>query len=174
MSWRLASCDQGSNPCPVRSFTTSEVTDHESRDPPGPQAIIAQHGRLAREALGARLAENSAINGRISIHGHDGPCVAHSPRYPISMEPCSPTCWAFFWSLELLPPGFSVFSQHDDWRRQGRELHGQPVAPETNAPRSVQVPWFPDSQSSQSQHGALVEGKLGRRAVDATCPRSRA
>ena len=145
------------------------MTDHESRDvPPALRPSSHSIDTLAREALGARLRRefsHQRPDNDPRLHGNNGPCVAHFPRYPISMEPCSPTCWAgAVWdSLQgFRAPGKTTIGKG----RAGSSTNRNELS--SQCPGS-QAPWFP-----VSQHGALVEGKLGRRPVDATCPRPRA
>ena len=83
------SCDLGTWVEPVSSAFFS---CHDSRitTPASPHGIIAQHHawQLAREAFGATLAENSAINGRrissrtIPTAPAWAPVLLYLPRYP--------------------------------------------------------------------------------------------
>ena len=161
---------------------SSVVTNHDSCQP---SRRRRRHHRtawqLAREAtLGARLAENSAINGRISStdHPHD-PCVYckdYFPRYPI-MEPCFPMCWACFWSLELLPSSSRasrLLGWGGDWGGAGEEascaknerLHGSQPPLSHNNGALVGGSWKTDrgrSVLTVTAHCSLL-----------TAPRSRA
>jgi hypothetical protein len=132
------------NPCPVRSL---RVVFHESRVLPSSHERTAW--QLAREALGAKLAETSAINGRISIHTLLlAPCMGQLSSYCVSerlLNPCSPTCWAFFGSLEairsMVPPALHM---------------------ETIGPKNERFSMGPKEWRSRGSGTWL----LGRRAVD--------
>jgi hypothetical protein len=146
---------ESSDPCPVRSSVFGLVFTLQlppALKPMSHHRTAWSHGQLAREALGARLAENSAINGRISLHGHQvtidggmgGPLSTLSniagTLFPAALDLLLvPGRWTVG-AIELLRPGFPA-------RRPAtigpRELQGKPFAPTTNALRGSQVPKLP-------------------------------
>lgn len=163
---------------------------HDSRitTPVSPRGIIAQHHawQLAREAFGATLAENSAINGRRISSRTIPTSPAWAPvlffhAIQILMGPWFPMCWACVCDIlvpgavELLPSSARA-SRLLGWGAIGAEQGRKQVAPKTNG-----LSWVPDSQtpvavrqSPVSHNNGLPSAprgsvEVGRPTADAQC-----